>query len=373
MLVFLMFFQLTSTFAVSIRQTGKQIDSLLKASISTIYENPDKSIELGLAIFSNEEYSLQNRTRALMLVSLGYTSKRDYQKALEYILKADDLSRNINDQVLQIDILFRTGILYQQLKVFDKSIEYLEKTERLALLYPVRDSVGKMLANSYAVKGYIYKDNLNCDIALEFFDKGISVYEKLTIPNYSNLSIIYYNKGNCYVLLSDYENARKSFNQSIYYAKLENASSLIAFAQKGMAHVYLLEGNYEESIELFEAALKQASKVGDLVLNLGIYGGLFESHLALNNWDQYQKYYNLYLETQLEIKTSERNSISDYLDESDKILTEELRNIKNNFQVKVKWILTLVIFIIISIFLIHKKNKRDIISLKKKIQVIQNS
>lgn len=368
-----MFFQITLTFSVTYSQISKQADSLLKASINTVYENPDKSIDLGLSFFNNEDYSPQTRTRALMLVSLGYTSKRDYQKALEYILKADALSQNINDQVLQIEILFRTGILYQQLKVFDKSIEYLDKTERLSLLYPVLDSVGKMLANSYAVKGFIYKDNLNCDIALEFFDKGIEVYKKINIPNYSNLSIINYNKGNCYILLSDYENAKNSFNQSISYAKKENAKSLIAFAQKGMAEVYALEGNYEESITLLETALNKAGNVGDLVLNLGIYEGLFESHLALNHWEDYQKYYNLYSKTQLEIKTSERNSISDSLDKSDKVLIEELTDIKSKFLNKIKWILTLVIFILMSIFLIHIKNKKNIASLKKKIQAIQNS
>lgn len=360
-------------FADDLPVDQQKVDSLLAMTISYIYENPDKSIDLGLTIYNNTNFSKRSRARSLMLVSLAYTSKRDYQKALEYIVKADEFTKDLGDKVLQIEILFRTGILYQQLKIFDKSIEYLEKTEQQALLYPVRDSVGKYLANSYTVKGFIYKDNLNCDIALEFFDKGIKEYQRLkNIEVNTNLSIVHYNKGNCYTILSEYNEAIKSFNKSIAFAQRENANSLIAFAQKGLAEVYTLQGEYNQALNLLHTALNKSNNVGDLILNLGIYNGLFENYLALNQWDEYQKYYDLYSKTQLDIKVSERNSISASLEENDKIQNQNLDTLKKRFNTRLKWIFAVIVFIIIGVLLVERKNLKVMKSLRNRLKNIQN-
>ncbi|MFC0605450.1 tetratricopeptide repeat protein [Winogradskyella pulchriflava] len=362
-----------STFAFDLPVNQQQADSLLEVTTNHIYENPDKSIELGLNIYNNTNFSRKSRARSLMLVSLAYTSKRDYQKALEYVVKADEFTKDLNDKVLQIEILFRTGILYQQLKIFDKSIEYLEKTEQQALLYPVRDSVGKLLANSYTVKGFIYKDNLNCDIALEYFNKGIKEYQRLKNTDVNtNLSIVHYNKGNCYTLLSEYNEAIKSFNKSIAFAQIENANSLIAFAQKGLAEVYTLQGEYRQALNLLHTALNKSNNVGDLVLNLGIYNGLFENYLALNQWDEYQKYYDLYAKTQLGIKLSERNSISASLEETSKIQNQNLNALKRRFNSRLNWIFGAIIFIIFGVLLVERKNLKVMKSLRNKLKTIQN-
>lgn len=370
--ILLLFFLQTPVLSQT-KEDNKKVDSLLKASKNRVYETPDKSIALGLSVFENKSLSKNTRTRGLMLVSLAHTSKRDYQKALEYIEKAEALSSDLEDQRLQIEILFMTGILYQQLKIFDKSIEFLEKTEQQSLIYPERDSVGKYLANSYIVKGFIYKDNLNCDIALEFFSKGIREYEKLKGDNHrANLSIVYYNKGNCQTLLSEYGNAKNSFNRSIAFAKLENASSLISFAQKGLAEVYTLEGEYEAAISLLQTALNQSKNVGDLVLNFGIYKGLFENYLALNQWEEYQKYYDLYLKVQLEIKISERNSISDSIIKNRNTQNENLEEIYKQFKNRRNWILVLGILVVIAAFFKRKKDKKAIVLLQNKVESIQN-
>jgi tetratricopeptide (TPR) repeat protein len=359
-------------FASDLNDT-QQIDSLLNDSKNRVYEKPDESIELGLSVFENFTYSTTTRTRALVLVSLGYTSKRDYQKALEYIIKANEISIELDDKKLQLEILFMTGIIYQQLKIFDKSIEYLEKIEKVAFAYPVYDSIGKYLANSYVVKGFIYKDNLNCDIALEFFDIGIGEYEKLKhINTNANTSIVFYNKGNCYILLSEYTKAKESFIKAIEFANLENASSLVSFAEKGMAEVYTFEGKYEDAILLLLSAFEQSKNVGDLVLNQGIYKGLFENYLALNNWDEYQKYYNLFLKTQLDIKMSERESISISIDKNFDAKKEKLNIIKNQYNNKLKWIFIIVILISTTVLIIERKNRKNRKTLESKIKTIQN-
>lgn len=373
------FFLLTLAFNMSIAsyayvsiQNIQDIDSILEVSKSKVYDNPNTSIELGLTIYDNLKNPIKSRVKALMLVSLAHTSKRNYQKALEYVLKADELTKDIDDDVLKVEILFRIGILYQQLKIFDKSIEYLEKTEQMALQYPNKNEVGKYIANSYTVKGFIYKDNLNCDIALEFFDKGIAEYKNLKHEDVNaNLSITYYNKGNCYVLLSQYDKARESFVKSIELARLAEANSLIAFGKKGLASVFTEQGDYQKAINYLNEALGQSKDVGDLVLNSGIYNGLLENHLALNQWDEYQKYFDLYSSTQLEIKQSERNSISDSLLDNEKRRNEELLHLQNQSKTQLKVFVALVVLILMGVFFIQKKNRKVLNSLHDKVKSLQ--
>lgn len=350
----------------------QEMDSVLDASRREVYKTPNESIKLGLTVFNDDDYPDEIRLKALMLVSFGYTSKRDYQKALEFILKADEFNDGNDNELLEIEIMYRTGVLYQQLKIYDKSIDFMEKTERFCLTYPDKEAVRMFLANSYVVKAFIYKDNLNCDIALDFFNKGISEYQKINSPDSNgNLSIVYYNIGNCYSMLGEYGNAKNSFARSISLGRLENANSLISFAEKGLAEVYTLEGNYEKAINLLEEALERSKDVGDLVLNLGVYKGLFENHLALNEPEKFQKFYSLYLKTQAQIKTSERNSIGDSIDESYKLQNTKIQSLKGQFNTLLRWSVLFMVIFILGVVFLEIKNKKTIQNLIKKVDSLQ--
>ncbi|WP_179354664.1 tetratricopeptide repeat protein [Winogradskyella vidalii] len=350
----------------------KDIDSLLTAYTTIVYEDPQTGIDFGLAVYNDTSQPVQTTIKALMLVSLAYTSQRDYQNALDYTLKAIDLSEQVdNNPLLKINILLRSGVLYQQLKIFDKSIEVLDKAQQLCLAYPNQKEVATELGNIYLVKGFIYKDNLNCDIALSFFDKGIAQY--VDREGYrGNMSIAYYNKGNCYTLLSQYGNAKNSFYKAIELAKLYKANSLISFGQKGLAEVYTLEGRYQEAIDLLQIALEQSRSVGDVILEQGIYKGLFENYLALNQWEDYQKNYDLFLNTQLVIKESERNSVSNSIDKSFQSNSEELKTIKSNFSDYLTLTIIIVVFISIGVIFFELKNRKTIKSLQNSVKMIQD-
>ena len=249
-------------------QNKTQLDSLIRASTLEIYENPDKAIATGRAISEDPKNNSKIKIRGLMLVSDGYSSKRDYQKSLEYVLKANQLVGNLNDDLLKIRILYKLAAQYQQLKIYDKAIAFLDESEQLSLAFPVRDSVQFLLGNNYVIRGFIYKEQLNCDIAINFFQKGIKEYKDIegSLMN-ANLSITHYNIGNCYILMANNEAAKKSFQESIKIARQVNAKSLEGFSLKGLAEVYTLEGKYNEAIKVLQQALVLSRSVGDLILN----------------------------------------------------------------------------------------------------------
>ena len=145
------------------------------------------------------------------------------------------------------------------------------------------------------------------------------------------MSIESYNKGNCYILLSDITLAQKSFNAAINYAKSIDAKSLQAFGQKGLAESYTAEGRYQDAILELIQAERLSARVGDLVLNQGIYKGHSENYLAINDWENYLKFQNLYLTAQKNIVESERKSVGISLNEQQKILDDSLEKTKINY------------------------------------------
>jgi tetratricopeptide (TPR) repeat protein len=355
-------------------QNTKRLDSIIKASTLEMYGNPDKVIADGKEIVKQAGNDIDIKIRAYKLISDGYSSKRDYQKSLEYVIKANELLSQSGDRLLKIMIISKAGIQYHQLKIYDKAIQYLDEAEQLCLEYPIRDSVHVNLGINYIVRGFIYKEKLNCDIAISFFDRGINeiLKSKDLLVNASKLSIAKYNKGNCYLLMSDNKLATKSFQEAIVFAKQIDANSLQAFAQKGLAQVYTLEGKYAEAIALLQEALKISMNVNDLVLNQEIYKGLSENYLAINEWSSYKNYRLKYLQTQTELKESERKSISNSLnkkeDDEKKKLEKEISFFIYGIAILFLILLLAVVFFVLSV----KKAKHTIGALDEHIKKLQN-
>jgi tetratricopeptide (TPR) repeat protein len=364
----LLFFNCFYIFA----QDQKKIEQLIKNSNVEMYENPDKVITTGLKIIQLAKNNIDLKIKAYKLISDGYSSKRDYQKSLKYLIKAIELLPKSEDKLLKISIDTKAGIQYHQLNIYESAITYLDRAEKMCEEYPVQDSVSSFLGVNYIVRGFIYKEKLNCDIAISFFDKGIKELSSnnKTLENASRISIAKYNKGNCYILSEQNVLAEQSFKEALQFAKKVNAKSLEAFALKGIAQIYTLNGNYLAAITELNLAYSIADSVNDLVLNQEIYKGLSENYLALNNPVKYQEYQQKLTQTQAKLKENERASIEN-------LLLENYNNLENKSKTEFSsfWIivfLSMGLAIPVIFFFITKKANNSIRELKTKINKINS-
>ncbi|MBV2194948.1 MAG: hypothetical protein KUL78_00390, partial [Flavobacterium sp.] len=347
-------------------QSKNDIDIKIKEGTLLMYKNPDEAIRIGNKIIKDANGNVDYKIRAYKLISDAYSSKRDYQKSLEYVIKASQILHLSNDALLKIIITNKMGIQYHQLKIYDKSIQYLDQAEQLMLEYPVKDSVLYYLGSNNTVRGFIYKEKLNCDLAIDFFDKGVNyLLESKSKLSNSIISINRYNKGNCYIQMSNYPEAKKNFEISIKYAINVNASSLHAFALKGLAQVYTLEGKFQDAVVTLQKANSISKNVEDLILNQEIYKGLSENYLALKKWNKFKEFHFKYLATQKLIKERERKSISDSLVEKESELSSKLEQTITSF-----YLIYLSIFVVIVIIILIVLNRIKIA--KKEIESLQN-
>lgn len=349
-------------------------DSILKEGTREVYESPDSAISKGMAVFNSSESSTADKINALMLVSTGYSSKREYEKSLEFAIKTESYFSGLKDNTLKINILNKIGTQYQQLDIYDKAIEYFDEALRLTDFFPNKDSIASLLGYNYAARGFIYREQMSCDIALNYFDKAIEQYKK-TMENQvmnANLSIIEYNKGNCFITLKQIGSAKTSFQDAIDFAQVLDAKSLIAFAKKGLAEVNTLEGNYENAIDILKEAEKISDGVGDLILNQGIYKALSDNYLATNDWEKYGSYHDKYTTTIQDIEETERNAVNQSIDNLMTEKSNEITALKSFYLPLQIGIILLIIVCLIGLNIIIKKSSKKLGIAKNKLQTLKN-
>ncbi len=346
------------------------IDSILTVATQQIYENPDLSIELATELLNESEISADNRARIIVTISTAYSSKRDYEKSLEYTLEALKLLPKLTDSYLKINLLNRIGGQYQELKIYDKAITYLDQAKQLIDNSPEKEETIRNLGYNNLVRGFIYREQMSCDIALNYFDKAIENYKKIIDhpAGKANISTTYYNRGNCLLTLGRADDAEKSFSEAVKYAQKIDAKSLIAFAQKGLAEVYTSQGEYNKAIALITEALQNSKDVGDKVLNRALYNALATNYLATGNLKDYTFYKSKNLEVHREVTLVERQTVDNSIIDIINTTSEKVKNVnkisKTLQLICIPFIILGVIFIIRTVFTSEKTIK----SLKKRLQ-----
>lgn len=314
-----------------------------------IYENPNAAIETGSTIFEKAS-DPKTIVSALMLVSNAYLSKRENEKSLAYILRARDYLPEIESVKFKINVLNSIGMQHQQLRIYEQAIEYLDQALALAENVAPQDSINQLLGYNYAARGFIYREQMSCDIALNYFDKSITEYKKgnRSRSKNANLSTLTYNKGNCLLQLSRIDSARANFEKSIAYAQVISANSLYAFAKKGLGEVLTAKGKYKQAIKELKEAESASENVGDLILNQGIYRNLSDNYLAIDDRANYQHYFERYNNVQNQISEKEQktinNSISNLISESEVETEEKLSQLEIFHWVLIALIFTTLLF-----------------------------
>tara|TARA_R100000353_G_scaffold176130_2_gene149780 strand:- start:80428 stop:81552 length:1125 start_codon:yes stop_codon:yes gene_type:complete len=355
-------------FFVQLSYSQKDVDSILRIANKQIYENPEEAISLGTNVLENSKITIRNKINALLVISTAHSSKRDYEKGSEYIEAINKLIPQVTNDLQKMNILNRIGAHYQELQIYDKALEYLDESLVLIEKYPVQDSVQSFLGYNSILRGFIYRKQTNCAIALKYFDNAIAAY-LTTIKRkpimHANLSICYYNKGNCLLEMNDLPQAKSSFLKSIEHAKIDDAISLIAFGKKGLAETETHNGNHQVAILLLNEALSISINVGDLVLNREIYEGLANNYLAIGDYKRYKIYQNKYVEIKEANKLAERKTINQSLLNLTQARASEIEKMRNYFiPIQVAFILAIVFILG---FLI-----RAIIGWEKELKKLEN-
>lgn len=317
-------FTALSTF--SFAQKADFQDSLNKAEL-LVYENPEKAIEMAHALRSEiekKDYRLQ--ISILLLLGNAYSSKQNYQKALEHAFSAYELAQKSEHYVDELKVLGFIANQYYILQLDEKVDFYLDKSEKIISQTPIPDSLDYVVANTYFIRALNYKDKLDCNFAINYFNKAIQVYEKSNYPNSKiNLPITYIQKGYCFFDQKELDSADYNFRKA-YQISLKNKIVYNqSHAQIGISKILFERKDYKSAIDTLVKVENELESSAPLSLRADIYKNLSDNYLKLEDYKNYKQYSDSYLNIKKEMDSLEVKFVENILD-------SQLSNAENSIQ-----------------------------------------
>ncbi len=233
--------------------------------------------------------------------------------ALTYNLRALEVSKKIGDSRRMADNLKNIGMVFSKLKKADKALKYYNDALEIYELSDNNEGVVKCLLNI----SYVHIDKKEWEKALETTQKALEINKitgnhLLEASAYNIFSIIYKNQGSidkafdnilrsyeifeeknyqlgmtiCLVSMSnlaletgDTASSHKYLDQCLKIAKQSSFKLEIQSAYKGLSDLYLLEKDYQKSLENF----KKYSNFRDSILNENISQQVLELSAKYEN------------------------------------------------------------------------------------------
>lgn len=363
-------------FCILVKAQKASDSILLRQAQLEIYDNPDNAIRIGKQLLK-KDHDIMISIDIYMLLSTANIAKRNFDESLQYILKAKELSQKSNDFKSQASVLIAVATQYQQMELFSKSLETLDEADQYLAKIPANAREKYIGAGrTYAIRGMIYKSQSNSEIALEKFLISIQNFEKVSLKKstYSNMSVVYYNIGYCYLNLNQTGKAQQAFLQSIEYARRNQAKSLEAFALKGMAELYKQKYENREALNLLVKAADLSKNTGDIILNEGIYKEMADNYLAMGKQDSFQLYNKKFFEMRFQRKQNELVSINHVINDHNKETLRKSEKLKSYYSsVKMVSACVGIILIVILLYFIIKIRKQNRTFQKEIQQIIRGS
>lgn len=291
----------------------KDLTVKLAQANSKIYSDPQKSIVLASEVYRKAPKDSDLQLSSLIALGAAYGETFKIEKAIEALTGAQKIAELKNDYVNQVRILSFLGYQYQALQINEKTHTYLDRAEDIANRHALPDSLLYLRGNNYSIKALMYKETLDCNYAVEYFNKAITIYKKLKnneVAN-TNLCIAYLQKSLCFIENKKPDSAKISLTESDHIIKQMKLTDDIEISQQlAWAKYHALNKNYSASNSILNNNLQKAKKMSQLGIEMDFYHLLAQNYLEINDVSKYKYYSNLYTETKKKFSEAEKNSIT---------------------------------------------------------------
>ncbi|MEG1499173.1 MAG: tetratricopeptide repeat protein [Bacteroidales bacterium] len=222
-----------------------------------IYKEMDFGVKKAFLFFSSSEYQK------------AITLNAQYIKIIEKYIKKDGLAPWKN---LYVDALGNKGLAL----VYSQQTDSALKTFRSIASIASTDSISLPMAKYYNGMGVVFSHQQFFDIALPYFNKSLSLYEKL--ENARGCYLVNNNIGSLYLSLGDYKKALPYFTKvQQLIAQEKYKGEELVYSNYSIALSYQGLHNYELAATYFAEAIKisQERQFNHLKYNI-------QTHYALN-------------------------------------------------------------------------------------------
>jgi len=329
--------------------------------------NPEKALEILLKCnVSSKEINYKkgilDSDNSIMIL---YFWKGDYKKVIELSNETVKFAKELNNAEVLSDTYrlkavsyLSLGTNYSALEELNKALEYARKISnedsRFIQISTIYDNTAQYYENINSIKEVILYKTKSLEEAKKINENGSLVNQK-----YQMIAFQYMNLGTIYSEMREKEKAEQYFFESlkIYESKkypfLPKSDEIILLSEMGK--FYYSQKKYTKAIEYLERGKEAEKSISVPYTRKEIYEILFKSYLELNNTKLSKKYSDLYTSLNDSIIKSERKAANAPVKQ---ILSEEKQKHDNNIH-QILWIAgSILSALMISGWLIHKKNQK---------------
>ncbi|MBC7862981.1 MAG: tetratricopeptide repeat protein [Bacteroidia bacterium] len=249
------------------------------------YENAlilwQKLIELSDKTLSAE--GKKGRAKTIGNMAIIYQARSDYQKAIEYYLKALQMNEELGDKNGIARDLLNIGTVYKDQAEYSRALEYYFRSLKISEESDLKEMEANILGNI----GIVYQNEGDQKSAIDYLLKSLKMSEEIGLKKLyaNNLA----NIGNVYRKLRINKKALAYFERALKIN--EEMNDQVAFSKNlgNLGNIYLEEGNYPEALRYYKKALIIGEKLGDkdaIATDLGNIGLLYTKTGKLNEAEE---------------------------------------------------------------------------------------
>ncbi len=339
------------------------------------YNKPDSSkyyLDLAYELADSNNFKVF-KGEILHRMGGSYYIKGQYDLALDYFTKGLEIYSEINDTRGLAVSYNNIAMIYNVYSNFEKTVNYHRLS--IKLCEEIGDSL--LLGTNYFNLGITYHEYKKHDSALIFANKAIEIYTKINKEDENTR--VYNLKGNIYTETGNYDLAKNMFDKIINQKDTTNLWDY-SFAHDGMAKLYYEKEDYKTSINYGKKALSLSKK---LKTKWDIQSAaliLSKSYKELDRYDSAYKYLMLNKIYNDSLINKEINSHIEYTElknaqfKNDQLLQEkEIQQKKIEFKNQLMWLLGIgtIILLLLLILFLYKNHQKKVLSEKLKFINIQ--
>jgi signal transduction histidine kinase len=223
-------------------------------------------------------------------IGLTFWHVGSYYKALENFFASLSFFESLaGSNPNKANVYNNIGLLYSELKEYEKSIGYFRKA---GSLYKKNEDLlgqGAVLTNMavhYSLTGNLAK-------AIELIDSSISVKE--TTRDYYGLAIAYNEKASIQIKQDQNEPAYQSILQALSYSKTVDDPSTQAASYHLLQKIFRLQGSFSKAIRYNQMALEIAKEIKDGKLITENYLNMSEIYKDMGDFRKSYEFYTRYV------------------------------------------------------------------------------
>lgn len=254
-----------------------------------------------------------------MSMGTAWLQRGDHQKAIQVYLEAINILEKFKDYSNLVTAYANIGLVYNDLKQFDKALHYHQKALDICYAFPT-EAPEEATAQVQMLQTLDYLNLKQYDRALVSLHRSDSMAKALR-SDY--ISTIYYGmEGKYYHEMKQYQASVKSFEKSLHYADLSGNQFQKASSYQQLGINFFLLNKYKESIDYLLRSITISRKIGDKIRERKTLEYLSQAYARIHQNEEAVNYYQQFI------------ALSDSLNQSE--TKKRINEIENQYQSRKK-------------------------------------